>query len=118
MGVLTQFDSSGAHVLGSGTLDAAVAFGPTGQVLEVVTTGGVLTQFDSSGAHVLFGSGVEGVGVAFGPTGQVLEIVSADAVEVPIAEPAMALLFCIVVPATELFMRVGREVLELGPTVW
>src|SRR5947208_452166 len=112
MGVLTQFDSSGAHVLGSGTLDAAVAFGPTGQVLEVVTTGGVLTQFDSSGAHVLFGSGVEGVGVAFGPTGQVLEIVSADAAEVPIPEPAMAWLIWIIVPATYFLMRVGRALVQ------
>ena len=88
-GTLTQFDATGAHVLGGGVQAVGVAFGPAGQVLEVVSVGGTLTQFDATGGHVLFG-GVQDVGVAFGPAGQVLEVVFSDATTVP--EPATCLL--------------------------
>ena len=52
----------------------SLAFGPAGQVLELVNSEGVLTQFDATGAHVL-GGGVRSAGVAFGPNGMVLEVV-------------------------------------------
>jgi hypothetical protein len=78
VGVLTQFDAAGAHVLGGGVRSASVAFGPTGEVLEVVSLGGVLTQFDSTGAHQLGGAGVESASIAFGSGGEVLEIVLTD----------------------------------------
>ena len=89
-GMLTQIDASGVHVLASsGVVDAALAFAPAGEVLDVVTSGGVLTQIDASGAHVLASSDVQGVGVAFGPAGQVLLLVSADATPpVLVAAPA------------------------------
>jgi elongation factor P hydroxylase/preprotein translocase subunit SecB len=53
----------------------SVAFGPFGEVVEVVNSAGVLTQFDAAGAHVL-GGGVRSASVAFGPQGEVLEVVS------------------------------------------
>jgi WD40 repeat protein len=49
----------------------SVAFGPLGEVVEVVNADGTLRQFDASGVHVL-GSGVRSASVAFGPTGEVL----------------------------------------------
>jgi hypothetical protein len=52
-GLLTQFDAFGAHFLGGGVLSAGVAFGPFGEVLDVIFQNGLLTQFDSSGAHML-----------------------------------------------------------------
>jgi hypothetical protein len=79
-GVLTQFDATGAHVLGGGVRSASVAFGPNGEVLEIVTLGGALTQFDSTGAHSLGAAGVESASVAFGPFGEVLEIVTTSGV--------------------------------------
>ncbi|QJW97425.1 beta strand repeat-containing protein [Frigoriglobus tundricola] len=53
------------------TPTVAVAFGPLGEVLEVVDSAGVLTQYDATGAHVISG-GVRGASVAFEPTGEVL----------------------------------------------
>jgi elongation factor P hydroxylase len=53
----------------------SVAFGPIGEVIELVNSAGVLTQFDAAGAHVL-GGGVRSASVAFGPTGEVLEVVT------------------------------------------
>jgi len=46
----------------------SVAFGPFGQVLEVVNPQGILTQYDAFGAHVL-GGGVRTASVAFNPGG-------------------------------------------------
>src|SRR5438270_9943777 len=73
-GTLTQFDATGAHVLGTDVRSAGIAFGPAGQVLVVVDTAGTLTQFDATGSHVL-GAGVASVGIAFAPSGEVLEII-------------------------------------------
>jgi uncharacterized repeat protein (TIGR01451 family) len=73
-GTLVQFDASGTHALGSGVHSASVAFGPAGEVLEVVTTDGNVTQFDATGAHPL-GGGVQSASAAFGPAGEVLEVV-------------------------------------------
>jgi hypothetical protein len=49
----------------------SVAFGPAGEVMEVVNAQGVLTQFDASGAHTV-GGGVRAASVAFGPAGWTL----------------------------------------------
>jgi hypothetical protein len=54
----------------------SVAFGPAGEVMEIVTTGGALFQLDWAGAHQLAGSGITSAGVAFGPAGEVMEIVT------------------------------------------
>jgi hypothetical protein len=61
-----------------GVQSASVAFGSTGDVLEVVTTAGVLTQFDFTGAHQLGGSGVESAGAAFTSNSLVLDIIFSD----------------------------------------
>jgi hypothetical protein len=45
-----------------------VAFGPSGEVLEVVNSNGVLTQFDATGVRILL-VGVLSADVAFGPSG-------------------------------------------------
>src|SRR5262249_3947311 len=42
----------------------SAAFGPFGQVMELVTSAGVLMQFDASGPHVL-GGGVRAASVSF-----------------------------------------------------
>jgi hypothetical protein len=55
----------------------SVAFGPFGEVLEVVFPDGTLEQVDSSGTHVL-GGGVRSASVAFGPAGEVFEVVFPD----------------------------------------
>jgi hypothetical protein len=57
----------------------SVAFGPGGEVVEVVNFEGVLTQFSAAGAQVL-GGGVRTASVAFGPSGEVLEIVGLNGV--------------------------------------
>jgi hypothetical protein len=49
----------------------SVAFGPFGEVMEVVNSTGMLTQIDAFGAHVL-GGGVRAASVAFGPSGEEL----------------------------------------------
>jgi trimeric autotransporter adhesin len=54
----------------------SVAFGPAGEVVELVNSAGVLTQFDATGVHQLGNGGVRSASIAFGPSGQVLEIVS------------------------------------------
>src|SRR5262249_8384535 len=51
----------------------SVAFGPGGEVMEVVNAAGVLMQLDAFGAHVL-GGGARAASVAFGPFGEVLLI--------------------------------------------
>jgi hypothetical protein len=56
----------------------SVAFGPFGEVVEIVNSAGVLTQFDAAGAHQLGNGGVRSASVAFGPLGEVLEVVSTD----------------------------------------
>ena len=61
------------------TASVSVAFGPNGEVLEVVGADGVLTQYDATGAHKLIG-GVRDVSVAFGPRGEVFEVVGIDGV--------------------------------------
>ncbi|QJX00853.1 WD40 repeat domain-containing protein [Frigoriglobus tundricola] len=76
-GVLTQYDSTGAHKLIGGVRDVSVAFGPRGEVFEVVGTDGVLTQYDSAGAHVL-ADNVLSANVAFGPNGEVIEVVGTN----------------------------------------
>src|SRR5262249_25701931 len=48
----------------------SAAYGPYGQVVEVVRPDGTLLQFDAFGVHVL-GGGVRAASVAFGPRGQV-----------------------------------------------
>ena len=56
-------------------LDASVAIGPFGEVLDVVGLDGVLRQFDAFGVHIL-GSGVLSVGVAFSSSaGEVLDVI-------------------------------------------
>jgi Right handed beta helix region len=54
----------------------SVAFGPLGEVIELVNSAGVLTQFDGAGAHQLGNGGVRSASIAFGPNGYVLEVVS------------------------------------------
>ena len=73
-GVLTQYDAFGAHALFKGVRSASVAFGPRGEVLDVVFQDGTLTQYDAKGAHALFG-GVVAAQVGFGATGEVLDVV-------------------------------------------
>jgi hypothetical protein len=75
-GVLTQFDATGAHVLGGGVRAASVAFGPRGAVMVVTYQTGALVQFDASGPHALAGGGVRSARVAFGPAGEVLIVTS------------------------------------------
>lgn len=53
MATLIQIDSTGTHELGSGVQSADTAFGPSGQVLDVVGPDGTLTQIDAAGPHVL-----------------------------------------------------------------
>lgn len=55
----------------------SVAFGPQGEIVEVVNSTGVLTQYDASGVHVLVG-GVQSASVAFGPRGEVLLVTYQD----------------------------------------
>src|SRR5262249_8451893 len=55
----------------------SVAFGPAGEVREVVTSAGELTQLDASGAHPLT-SNVRTASVAFAPFGEVLLITTMD----------------------------------------
>jgi hypothetical protein len=62
---------------GTGRGFVGSAFGPFGQVVEVVSPDGTLTQFDAFGAHVL-GGGVRSASVAFGPAGLELLVTSAD----------------------------------------
>jgi FG-GAP-like repeat/Calx-beta domain/FG-GAP repeat len=57
----------------------SVAFGPSGEVVELVNSAGVLTQFDAAGAHVL-GGGVRSASVAFGSFGEVLEVVGMNGI--------------------------------------
>jgi hypothetical protein len=57
----------------------SVAFGPFGEVLEVVNPNGILTQFDVFGAHVVSG-GVRFASVAFGPFGEVLLVTSQNGI--------------------------------------
>ena len=80
---LTLYDTAGAHPIGSDVQSVDVAFGPFGQVLEVVGTNGSLIQFDSGGGHLLFGTGVQSVDTAFGPSGQVLAVISIVSVPEP-----------------------------------
>jgi hypothetical protein len=70
-GILTQYDSNGAHVLFGGVVSASVAFGPQGEVLAVVDSSGTLTLHSSSGSQVIAG-GVASASVGFGPTGELL----------------------------------------------
>src|SRR5437879_5076474 len=63
-GVLVQFDQGGEHPLLGNVQSASVAFGPNGQVLEVVTTDGQLTQLDAAGAHPLL-TNVQSADTAF-----------------------------------------------------
>ena len=49
----------------------SVAFGPSGEVIELVNSAGQLTQFDASGAHFL-GDGVRAASVAFNNGSEVL----------------------------------------------
>ncbi len=53
----------------------SVAFGPFGEVVEMVSSSGQLTQFDVFGAHQLGTGGVRSASVTFGPNGEVLEVV-------------------------------------------
>jgi hypothetical protein len=76
-GILTQFDTTGAHTLGANVRSASVGFGPVGEVLVVGFQDGSLVQFDAFGAHAL-GSGVRSASVAFGPRGEVLDVVFQD----------------------------------------
>ena len=62
-----------AHTLSNPLTQVSVAFGPQGEVIELVDSTGTLTQYDASGAHVL-ATGVQSAGVAFGPGGQVLMV--------------------------------------------
>ncbi|QJX00047.1 beta strand repeat-containing protein [Frigoriglobus tundricola] len=55
----------------------SVAFGPQGEVLEVIDSTGTLTQYDAAGAHAIIG-GVADASVAFGPNGQVFLITYQD----------------------------------------
>ncbi len=50
----------------------SVAFGPVGEVVEVVNSAGGLTQFDAFGVHQLSSGGVRDASVAVGPGGEVL----------------------------------------------
>ncbi len=52
----------------------SVAFGPNGEVAEVVNSAGVLTQYSAAGVQVL-GGGVRYASIAFGPNGFILEVV-------------------------------------------
>ena len=58
------------HLLRGGVHSASAAFGPAGELLDVVTTDGVLLGFDASGGRAL-ASGVLSVAVTFGPAGEV-----------------------------------------------
>jgi hypothetical protein len=53
----------------------SVAFGPAGEVLEVVSPSGVLTQYSAAGAQVL-GGGVRSASVAFDPSGSEVLLVT------------------------------------------
>ncbi len=65
----------GSHpILPGGVISVAVAFGPSGEVLEVVTNDGVLEQIDATGAHTL-ANNARSAAVAFGPAGEVLEVI-------------------------------------------
>jgi hypothetical protein len=65
-----------ATTSGGAAASVSVAFGPSGEVLEVVA-GGTLTQIDRTGAHVV-GGGVRSAGVAFQGNHEVLLVTYAD----------------------------------------
>jgi hypothetical protein len=75
-GVLTQFDASGAHMIGGGARAASVAFVRGSEVLLVTMQNGALVQSDASGVHVLATAGVQDASVAIGPSGAVYEVVN------------------------------------------
>jgi hypothetical protein len=76
-GTVTQYDSTGAHVLGSGVSSASIAFGPLGQVVLVTATDGTLTRYDANG-HQVLGGGVKSASIAFSPTGEVVLVTATD----------------------------------------
>ncbi len=56
----------------------SVAFGPFGEVVEVVNSVGALTQFDATGVHQLSTAGVRDASIAFAAGGQVLLLTYTD----------------------------------------
>jgi hypothetical protein len=77
-GVLTQYDSAGAHVLGGGVRSASAAFNRFGEVLVVTYRDGGLVQYDAAGAHRLSTNGVHSASVAFNQFGEVLVVTFLD----------------------------------------
>jgi hypothetical protein len=116
-GVMTQIDSTGAHVLGVGVRSASVAFDSAGNmVVEVVTLQGQLTQFDSMGAHALGNGGVSSASVAFGPFGEVLEVVGTNGVLTQFDSTGVHVLGGSVLSAGVAFTPSGQQVLEVVGT--
>jgi hypothetical protein len=114
-GVLTQYDASGAHVLGGGVRFASVAFGPAGEELLVTFLDGRLVQFDAGGALTL-GGGVQSASVAFGPAGEVLEVVSSAGVLTQYDAAGAHAVGGGVSSASVAFAPGGQEVLEVVNT--
>jgi hypothetical protein len=75
-GVLTLYNSTGAHTFGSGVRAAGLTFFLSSEVLLVTSDSGALTQYDATGAHPLLGSGVRAAGVDFSSFGEALAVTS------------------------------------------
>jgi hypothetical protein len=78
-GTITRNRATGTSTQAAAPLppSVTVAFGPFGEVLELVSSDGTLIQSDVTGAQVL-GGGVRSVSVAFGPAGEVLLVTLLD----------------------------------------
>jgi hypothetical protein len=69
--------SAGMAVPVTAPRSVSVAFGPAGQVVQLVSANGTFSQIDSTGRHVL-GGGLRAASLAYGPAGLVQELVSAN----------------------------------------
>jgi autotransporter-associated beta strand protein len=73
---LVEFDALGQRTMWpAGVSSVAVAFGPSGKVVDVVLNDGTVEQLDATGHHQV-AQNARSVSVAFGPDGEVLEVVT------------------------------------------
>ncbi len=91
----------------------SAAFGPGGEVIELVNSEGVLTQFDATGTHVL-GGGVRYASIAFGPDGGVLEVVGSNGGLVQFDATGVHVLATMGVESASVAFGPGGEVLDVA----
>jgi hypothetical protein len=117
-GSLTQYDSTGTHVLAANVVAASVTFDSRGnEILDVIHTDGSLTQFDSTHpTGMVMASNVAAVTTAVSPTGQqVLDVIRTDGslTQYDSTHPTGVVLAGNAVGASVAFDPLGNEVLEV-----